>query len=157
MKDLSSSNFLNANERKHGWSNSRRNMYYFIQCFERNCLSSSGCKPYFVTLRWSKAVPFEISDKIINIRFTAGLISFAFSHLYTQQPFLCLVLVEHKAKCYRAYVCVRNTCCSCNMSWSVPHLTFWSTKSRITRVRNPLLLYRVVIADDTIFHITRHM
>ena len=30
--------------------------------------------------------------------------------------FLCLVLVELKAQCYRAYVCVRNTCCSCNMS-----------------------------------------
>ena len=24
--------------------------------------------------------------------------------------FLCLVLVELKAQCYRAYVCVRNTC-----------------------------------------------
>ena len=71
--------------------------------------------------------------------------------------FLCLVLVERKAQCYRAYVCVRNTCCSCNMSSSVPHPTFLSTKSRITRVRNPLLLYRVVVADDTIFHITRHM
>ena len=30
--------------------------------------------------------------------------------------FLCLVLVELEAKCYRAYVCVRNTCYSCNMS-----------------------------------------
>ena len=47
------------------------------------------------------------------------------------------------AQYYRAYVCVRNTCCSCNMSWSVPHPTFWSTKSRITRVRNPLLLYHM--------------
>ena len=38
--------------------------------------------------------------------------------------FLCLVLVELKAQCYRAYACVRNTCCSCNMSWSVLPLTF---------------------------------
>ena len=30
--------------------------------------------------------------------------------------FLCLVLVKLKAQCYRSYVCVRNTCCSCNMS-----------------------------------------
>ena len=38
--------------------------------------------------------------------------------------FLCLVLVELKAQCHRAYVCVRNTCCSCNMSWSVLPLMF---------------------------------
>ena len=31
--------------------------------------------------------------------------------------FLCLVLVELiKAQRYRAYVCVRNTCCTCSMS-----------------------------------------
>ena len=31
-----------------------------------------------------KAVPFEILYKIIDIPSTAGLINFAFSHLYTQ-------------------------------------------------------------------------
>ena len=44
VKDLISSNFLNANERKYGWSNSVRNIYvFFVQYFERNYLSSSGC------------------------------------------------------------------------------------------------------------------
>ena len=35
------------------------------------------------------------------------------------------VLIELKAPCYRAYVCVRNTCSSCNKSWSVLPLTFF--------------------------------
>ena len=45
-------------------------------------------------------------------------------YFFSIREFLCLVLVELKAQCYRAYVCVRNTCCSCYMSWNVLPLTF---------------------------------
>ena len=41
--------------------------------------------------------------------------NFYFIPLFQQFSLLCLVLVELKAQCYRAYVCVRNTCCSCNV------------------------------------------
>ena len=43
VKDLISSNFFNVNEKEQGWWNSISNTYYFIQYFERRCLSSSGC------------------------------------------------------------------------------------------------------------------
>ena len=52
-----------------------------------------------------------------------GLVRFVTQHLpvhyVTKQielRYLCLVLVELQALCYRAYVCVRNTFRSCNMS-----------------------------------------
>ena len=54
------------NEKKQGWSNSARNIYYFIQYFEMHaqCLSLSGCYKLWL----SKTYTFNIYNCIQIIR-----------------------------------------------------------------------------------------
>ena len=54
---------------------------------------------------------------------------------------LCLVLVELKPQCYRAYMWVRNTYCAFNMSWSVLPFTFLFWGCVILYVVSPTRLF----------------
>ena len=81
---------------------------------------AGSCVITFSTSRIEGDDSAKTSAKILKFSFSEQLeMSFRRARNYLVAyhiSFLCLVLLELKAQCYRAYVCVRKTCYSCNMS-----------------------------------------